>query len=227
MWGNYICPGAEGLSRVPCSGSKRAKSLKELRIITAIITRIVEMESNGKINRFSERDHRVAAQCPEVTSDNSPFDQRWDDLIELVRKYAIPLWEPRQCQEQENLSPTQNRNWKLMTSEVRDWLLNNVAVDFSCTSEEQILAQAAGEFGATLTRAWGDKIVSYVRSQRVGNRRSRKFLRKRESHLANKTLAVEEVEEAEEVKDGHTLAELSQAIQRLEGEVRAVKKTLR
>ena len=40
-------------------------------------------------------------------------------------------------------------------------------------------------------------------------------------------MAVEEVEEAEEVKDGHTLAELSQAIQRLEGEVRAVKKTLR
>ena len=124
---------------MPYSERQRAKSLKELRIITAIITRIVEMESNGKINRFSERDHRVAAKHLEVTNDTSPFDQRWDDLIELVRRYAIPLWEPRQCQEQENLSPTQNRNWKTMTSEVREWLLTNVAVDFSCVSEEQIL----------------------------------------------------------------------------------------
>ena len=137
------------------------------------------MESNNKINRFSERDHGVAAQRLEVTNDISPFDQRWDDLINLVQKYHIPLWEPRQRKDHEILNPSQNRNWKLMTSELREWLLNNVAVDFSCVTEEQILEQAAGEFGVTLARAWGDKIVSFVRYQRVGNRRSKKFLRKR------------------------------------------------
>ena len=137
------------------------------------------MESNDKINGFSEQDLVLVTQCLEVSSHTSPFDQRGDDLIELVRRYAIPLWGPKQCQDHEKLSPTQNRNWKLMTKEVRDWLLTNVAVDFSCVTEEQILGRAGEEFGSTLTMAWGDKIVSFVRYQRVGSRRSKKFLRKR------------------------------------------------
>lgn len=62
-----------------------------------------------------------------------------------------------------------------MTKEMKDWLVENVAVDFSIQKKDDILEHAARGFGEKAVYYLGEEMITYVRSQRNPNKRSKKF----------------------------------------------------